>query len=91
MPEARGYRGPPEYPYELKRQGIEGVAVLEFIVDDKGDVRDVNVVSSTHREFESPAVQAVQKWKFSPGRKGGKAVNTHMMIPVAFTLSDLAY
>ena len=89
-PEPRGYRVQPEYPYELKRQGIEGEAVLEFIVNDKGDVLDVNVISSTHREFESPAVQGVQKWKFSPGRKGGKAVNTRMRIPVAFTLNDSA-
>ncbi len=34
------------------------------------------------------AVEAVNKWKFNPGQKGGREVNTHMQIPIVFTLSD---
>ena len=42
----------------------------------------------SQREFESAAVQAVSKWKFKPGRKGGRAVNTHMQVPIVFTLNE---
>jgi periplasmic protein TonB len=87
-PEPRGVRANPVYPFEMKRAGIPGEVVLRFIVDANGDVRDVEVVSSSQREFESPAVQAVLKWKFKPGKKGGKAVNTRMQIPINFNLND---
>ncbi|MDR0901425.1 MAG: energy transducer TonB [Opitutaceae bacterium] len=88
VPTARGVRQAPVYPFEMKRNGINGEVVLQFIVDMNGSVRDVEVIRSTHREFEKPAMDAVYKWQFRPGRKGGKAVNTRMQIPINFTLSE---
>lgn len=88
IPRPRGMRADPQYPFEMKRAGIPGEVTLEFVVDQNGDVRDVVVRKSSHREFEAPAIQAVQKWKFTPGKKGGKNVNTRMMIPIAFNLNE---
>lgn len=88
QPSVRGIRAEPQYPFEMKRAGIPGEVVLQFIVDQNGDVRDVVVIRSTQREFEAPAIQAVQKWKFRPGRKGGKPVSTRMQIPIAFNLNE---
>ena len=34
------------------------------------------------------AIQAVGKWTFRPGRKGGRAVNTRMQVPIVFSLND---
>ncbi|MCM2274471.1 MAG: energy transducer TonB [Candidatus Didemnitutus sp.] len=78
----------PNYPFEMKRAGISGTVTLEFIVDSKGDVVAVQIIRSSQREFEQPAIQAVQKWKFRPGRKGGRAVNTRCQIEIPFTLTD---
>lgn len=78
----------PVYPYEMRRAGITGEVNVGFIVDSNGDVRDGYVISSTHREFEVPAVQAVSKWKFRPGRRSGKAVNTRMSVPIVFSFSE---
>jgi len=78
----------PNYPFEMKRAGISGSVLLEFIVSSTGDVVAVQVVRSSQREFEQPAIQAVQKWKFRPGRKGGRAVNTRCQIEIPFTLTD---
>ncbi|MBK8857635.1 MAG: energy transducer TonB [Opitutaceae bacterium] len=66
----------PQYPFEMRRAGIEGEVVVEFIVDTNGDVRNPFIVRSTQREFEAAAIQAVSKWKFRPGKKGGRVVNT---------------
>lgn len=79
---------PPIYPYEMRRAGITGEVNVGFIVDSDGNVRDAYPISSTHREFEVPAVQAVNKWKFRPGRRGGKAVNTRMSVPIVFSFND---
>lgn len=78
----------PIYPFEMRRAGITGTCVVAFIVDVNGDVRDAYAIRSTQREFEQPAVQAVMKWKFRPGKKGGKAVNTRMLVPIEFSLNN---
>ncbi len=78
----------PNYPFEMRRAGISGEVLVAFIVSANGDVVDAYAVKSTQREFESPAVQAVLKWKFRPGRKGGRNVNTKMQVPILFNLSD---
>jgi len=78
----------PQYPFEMRRAGVTGEVVVDFIVTDTGDVRNAYAARSTAREFESAAVQAVSKWKFRPGKRGGRAVNTHMQVPVGFTLTD---
>lgn len=66
---------PPQYPFELRSAGIEGEVVVEFVVDTNGQVRNPVVVRSTQREFEAAALQAIAKWTFRPGRKGGRIVN----------------
>lgn len=78
----------PNYPYEMHRQGINGEVVIAFICDTNGEVRDPYVTRSSHREFEANALMAIQKWKFRPGKKGGKAVNTRMSVPLIFNLKD---
>lgn len=78
----------PSYPYEMSRAGISGDVVVEFIINENGDVIDTRVVRSSHREFEVPAVQAVQKWKFKAGRKGGKAVKVRVSQLIEFNLED---
>ncbi len=72
----------------MRRAGITGDVNVGFIVDSDGNVRDAYPISSSHREFEVPAVQAVSKWKFRPGRRGGKAVNTRMSVPIVFSFND---
>ena len=84
-PEAR-FQPPPQYPIELRRHGIEGNAMVDFLVDRDGRVQNAHAVSATHREFEAAALQAVAKWKFKPGRKNGHDVVTHMQVPIVFTL-----
>jgi periplasmic protein TonB len=88
QPAERGVRAQPSYPFEMRRAGINGEVIVGFIVDTNGDVRDAYVIKSSQREFEAPALQAVMKWKWKPGRKGGKAVNTRMQIPIVFNLTD---
>jgi protein TonB len=78
----------PQYPFEMRRAGISGNVLVDFIVDTNGEVRNAYAASSTQREFESAAVQAVSKWRFRPGMRGGRAVNTHMQVPIVFSLNS---
>jgi protein TonB len=86
IPVAR-YQAKPVYPFELSRAGVTGEATVGFIVDSAGNVRNAYTVKSTHVEFGAAAVEAVNKWKFKPGQKGGVPVNTRMQAPIVFALA----
>jgi protein TonB len=74
----------PTYPPELRRAGISGTVVLMFVVRDDGTTSNITVERSDNPAFEEPAVRAVRKWRFEPGEKDGKAVNTRVRIPIPF-------
>jgi protein TonB len=82
------FQARPQYPFEMRRAGISGDVLVDFIVDTNGDVRNAFSAHSSQREFEAAAVQAVSKWKFKPGRKNGHNVYTHMQVPIVFTLNE---
>ena len=84
QPEYR-FRPSPIYPADMNAQRVTGTVLVEFIVDQNGDVQNAYAKTSTRREFESAAVTAVRKWKFRPGRKAGHAVISHMEIPIEFS------
>src|SRR6478736_6329997 len=81
-------RQAPTYPYDMRRAGINGTVVVEFIINTEGDVIQTQVVRSSHREFEMPALQAVQKWKFKPGKKGGRVVNVRASQLLEFNATE---
>lgn len=87
IPQAR-FQPAPQYPYEMKRAGVTGRVEVGFIVDTSGNVRDAYVIKSSSPEFEEAALQAIRKWRFTPGKKGGKVVNTKMKQPLSFTLNE---
>jgi protein TonB len=78
------FRVAPLYPYEMKQKGINGYVSILFICDTQGRVKNVRVKSSSHREFEQEAVDALRQWKFEPGTKDGQPVNVRMLVPFKF-------
>jgi periplasmic protein TonB len=87
QPEPR-FQARPVYPFEMRRAGISGDVLVDFIVDTDGNVRNATAAHSSQREFEPAAIQAVSKWRFKPGRKNGHSVFTHMQVPIVFTLDE---
>jgi protein TonB len=81
-------RPKPDYPYEMKRAGIAGVVEVEYIIDSNGNVSQVQVIKSSQREFEEPVIRALLRWRYRPGKKGGRVVNTRVSQSIPFTLSD---
>lgn len=77
----------PQYPPGMQHTGITGEVLVGFVVDAQGTVCKVRALTSSREEFELPAVQAVSRWRFKPGRKAGKAVATRMEAPIEFALA----
>ncbi|MGB0334968.1 MAG: energy transducer TonB [Opitutales bacterium] len=66
----------PLFPVEARRRGLSGYAVAQFIIDQRGGVRDVIIISSSDSVFNKPTIEAIRQWKFTPGEKGGRIVTT---------------
>jgi protein TonB len=81
-------RTPPLFPYGLKEEAPKARVRLGFIVTSNGDVIMPYVISSTHRGFERSALDAVVKWKFKPGMRAGRRVNTRVEQPIDFKVES---
>jgi TonB family protein len=76
----------PIYPQALSLSGVVGKATLEFIVDTKGRVRDIKVISTSHPLFAERGVEALHQWRFHPGKVKGRLVNVRIQLPLEFDL-----
>lgn len=59
-------------------------AVLEVVIDEKGDVVDANVIKSVNASFDNIVVGAARRWKYRPALKDGVAVRyvkTLILVP----------
>jgi protein TonB len=66
------------------RKKAPGTVYIIFIVDQNGRVQNPIVQKSTDSVFEKPALTAVKKWKFEPGKRNGKPVRFRMRVPFTF-------
>lgn len=79
----------PNYPSALLRKKIGGKVVVTATVDTSGAVTKVTVKqSSGHAELDKAVVVAVQKWKFKPGSRDGKPVQSTCLIPYTFEVKN---
>jgi protein TonB len=75
---------PPSYPMELRRKKLSGTVQVMFIVDAGGRVVGPTVQKSADPAFDRPALEAVKKWRFEPGKRNGQAVQFKMRVPITF-------
>ena len=66
------------------KNGMQGVAVVELIVDSKGRPRDIRVKRSLRPDFDKCAIDAVRQYKFDPAMRQGKPVAVAITIEVNF-------
>jgi periplasmic protein TonB len=76
----------PEYSEEARKAKFQGTVVLFVVVDEHGNPRDLKVVRPLGLGLDQKAIEAVEKWKFSPGKKDGKPVPVQATIEVNFRL-----
>jgi protein TonB len=79
---------PPDYPYDLKRQGVSGVVAVATVIDETGVVTSCSVTKSSNAEFEEAAMAAVKRWKFKPAQKDGVPVKMKVTIPIRFNIEE---
>jgi periplasmic protein TonB len=80
------YDVPPAYPQLAVRGGVEGTVILEAIIGENGQVREVRVMKSIAL-LDDAAVDAVRQWRFTPTLLNGEPVPVLMTVTVGFRLN----
>jgi TonB family protein len=75
----------PEYPDAARAAGIQGVVILEAVIDAAGKVGSARVLRSIP-DLDQAAVDAVRQWEFAPTLLNGAPVPVVMTVTVNFTL-----
>ena len=80
------FKVPPEYSQEAQNARRSGTVVLSVVVDPEGYARNIQVVEPLGMGLDQKAIEAMQKWRFRPGYKDGRAVNVFMQVQVGFSV-----
>jgi TonB family protein len=84
----------PKYPIQAARDGAEGWVKLSYVIDTKGDVKDVLVIGVdgdgvyTRKDFIKQAKLAVKKWKYTPAinQQGENIASCKNLIQLDFAM-----
>jgi TonB family protein len=77
----------PSYTSDALRRKIQGTVLLEAIVRANGQPSNVRVVRSLDPDgLDEQAIEAVQQWRFNPGRLAGVPVDVLVTIVLDFSI-----
>jgi TonB family protein len=77
----------PVYPAVAQAANVQGIVILEALINQEGNVADVVVLRSVQL-LDAAAVEAVQQWQYTPTLLNGSPVDVIMTVTVNFSLSQ---
>lgn len=77
---------PARYSAEGLRRGIEGVVILQTVIDRHGVVQPIRVLKDLPAGLGDEALRAVSSWQYAPARRNGEAVAIYHNVVVRFRL-----
>ncbi|GAB4132609.1 MAG: hypothetical protein Fur0041_04110 [Bacteroidia bacterium] len=76
-----------KYPAMCREGGVEGVVFVEFIVDTRGDVRNLKIIKGAHPLMNKEVMRVMSKMpRWNPGKDNGELVEYIYRKPVRFSL-----
>lgn len=77
----------PEYPTELQRMGVTGMAKIKVEVKADGSVADPKIAYSTHPFFAGAALKVIREWRFaSRPLTGDNPQQISVVVPFQFEI-----
>lgn len=78
-----------KYPASARRTGKEGIAYVEFVVDDEGNIQDVKLLRGFDTACDKEAVRIVSLLtEWNPALQNQLAVNVRLVLPIKFKLEQ---
>lgn len=78
-----------KYPEKAKELRVEGLVLLQFVVEKDGSVSNAEVIRGIGYGCDEEALRVLRQmpaWK--PGQQGGKPVRVRFSLPISFKLAD---
>ncbi len=76
----------PQYGEWARKSKIQGVVVVEGIIDKQGKVTNVSLLKGLPLCLSEQAIMAVKQWQFEPATLNGKPVDVYYNLTVSFRL-----
>jgi periplasmic protein TonB len=77
----------PTYPPLARQTHMQGVVIIDAILDEQGNVMEAKIVSGPPLLIQS-ALDAVKKWKYEPTYLNDQPVPVQLNVTVTFRLSE---
>lgn len=79
----------PEYPAMARRRFLEGRVIMKVQVMASGHPGQVLIdTGSGHEILDEAALETVRQWRFVPAKRGDKAVDSWVKVPIVFKLNN---
>ena len=92
MPQLKGgLRGLMEkinYPEEAQEAGIEGRVIVQFIVNEQGEVENPTIVRGIGYGADQEALRVIKQAEFEPGMQNGEKVRVQYSLPIVYKLQE---
>lgn len=76
-----------EYPEAAKKNKVEGAVVIQFVVDESGEVKNGKVLRDINGYFEASILSVIEGMPiWIPGKEEGKLVKVLYTVPIVFRL-----
>ena len=79
-------RSVPRYPEIARKMRIEGVVLVEAIIDQAGNVVDARALNDIGMGCKQAALEAVRSWRYEPATLNGRPVSVYLEVRVSFQL-----
>lgn len=76
----------PRYTETARAEGTQGLVILQLVIDDRGQVTEVEVLKGLPYGLTEQAIETARKWKFEPATYQGKPVSVLYNITFNFRL-----
>jgi protein TonB len=77
---------PPVYPVEAMRDKVQGTVILEATLSKTGTVGALKILKGVDDRLDKAAIEAVQKWEYTPTTINDVPVEVLLVVTVAFRL-----
>ncbi len=79
---------PPVYDDHARRSEVQGVVMVESIIDEEGCIQKLRVCKSLHPSLDLATLEAVRRWVFRPAELNGTPVKVYYTLTVNFTMGN---